>query len=158
MTQNKKQKSSKIWTLVTNSKTLLLHRKQTMISNNKSKMSFFTVRNPKVKTKQMKKICPSQIACKQVEKRRMDRIWVMHLKDLSLLSFSIVRMQEESSRKKIRHYTQNKSWNWCKKIGVLCLSPRKSSIRSKVGSIGWSTMRERSSLMSRRAKTQIQAS
>ena len=107
--RNKKQKLSKIWTLVTNSKTLLLHRKQTMISNNKSKMSFFTVRNPKAKTKQMKKICPSQIACKQVGKRRMDRIWVKRLKDLFLLSFSTVRMQEESSRKKIPHYTQNKS-------------------------------------------------
>ena len=108
-TRNKLQKQSKIWTLVTNSKTLLLHRKQTMISNNKSKMRSFTVRNPKVKTKQMKKICLNLIVCKQVEKRRMDRCQVKRLKDLSPLSFSTVRMQEESSRKKIRHYTQNKS-------------------------------------------------
>ena len=72
-------------------------------------MSFFVVRNPKVKTKQMKKICLNLIVCKQVEKRRMDRYQVKRLKDLSPLSFSTVRMQEESSRKKIRHYTQNKS-------------------------------------------------
>ena len=45
-----------------------------MISNNKSRMNFFTVRNLKVKAKQMRKICLSPIACKQVKKRRMDRL------------------------------------------------------------------------------------
>ena len=145
--------SIKIRSSVTNSKTVLLLRKA-KISNSKSKMTSQILR---VNSKTTRKLRPIKMVCYQTNKRMMDRLLVKLLKGLCHLLFSTVRMQEESSRRKIHLCTLSKSWNWSRKIGVLCLSPRKISIRSKVGSIELNTMRGRKILTSRRARTQIQA-
>ena len=146
--------SIKIRSSVTNSKTVLLLRKA-KISNSKSKMTSQILR---VKSKTTRKLRPIKMVCYQTNKRMMDRLLVKLLKGLCHLLFSTVRMQEESSRRKIHLCTLSKSWNWSRKIGVLCLSLRKISIRSKVGSIESSMMKERNNSTSTRARTQIQAS
>ena len=146
--------SIKIWSSVTNSKTALLLRKA-KISNSKSKMTSHILR---VMAKIMRKLRPIKMTCHQTNKKMMGKLRVKPLKDLCHLLFSTVRMQEESSRRKIHLCTLSKSWNWSRKIGVLCLSLRKISIRSKVGSIESSMMKERNNSTSTRARTQIQAS